>query len=191
MKDKLMMVLFVLILGSILTTALVGVDGFTAPKIEKNTELRLKSSVLRALEVPYEQDEIEQAFANNVKTAEKNSITYYVAADGTYALPYEGSGLWGPIRGIMAMNPDLKEIAGLTIMEQEETPGLGSRIAEDEYLEDFVSKRFSPRLQMVSPGTADQENEIDSISAIRSTSSSCAGRRPHDLLVSAFMGRGP
>ncbi len=164
MKEKLMMVLFVLILGGILTTALVGVDGFTAPRIEKNAELRLKSSVLKALEIPYNDENIEQAFSNNVKTAEENGTAYYIAANGNYALPYEGSGLWGPIRGIIAMNPDLKKIAGLTIMEQEETPGLGSRIAEKEYLEEFKDKRFAPELEMVSPGSADEENEIDSIS---------------------------
>ncbi|MBN1686294.1 MAG: FMN-binding protein [Spirochaetales bacterium] len=164
MKDKLLLVLFVLILGSILTTALVGVDRFTAPKIEKNAEIRLKSSVLEALEVPYETETVEQSFADNVKIAEKNAVTYYIAANGDYALPYEGAGLWGPITGIIAMNPDLERISGLTIMQQEETPGLGSRIAEDEYLEAFVGKRFSPELHLVSPGTANDENEIDSIS---------------------------
>ena len=34
MKEKLLMLLFVVILGSILTTALIGVNGFTAPKID-------------------------------------------------------------------------------------------------------------------------------------------------------------
>jgi len=159
-----MMVLFVLILGSILTTALVGVDSFTAPKIEKNVEIKLKSSVLEALEIPYDLENVEQAFSNNVKIQEENGTTFYIAANGDYALPYEGAGLWGPIKGIIAMNPDLQEISGLTIMQQEETPGLGSRIAEEEYLADFAGKRFSPDLDLVSPGTADGENEIDSIS---------------------------
>ena len=164
MKDKLMMVLFVLILGSILTTALVGVNSFTTPKIEKNAEIKLKSSVLKALEISYQAEEVEQAFANNVKSAEKNGTAYYIAANGDYALPYKGAGLWGPITGIIAMNPNLERISGLTIIQQEETPGLGSRIAEKEYLEAFVGKRFSPHLDLVSPGTADEENEIDSIS---------------------------
>jgi len=164
MKDKIMMVIFVLILGSILTTALVGVDSFTAPKIEKNAEIKLKSSVLESLEIPFEIENVEQAFANNVKSEETNETAYFIAANGDFALPYEGAGLWGPIKGIIAMNSNLEEISGLTIMQQEETPGLGSRIAEEEYLANFSGKRFSPNLDLVSPGTADGENEIDSIS---------------------------
>ena len=35
MKEKLIMILFVLVLGSILSTALVSVDAYTAPLIEK------------------------------------------------------------------------------------------------------------------------------------------------------------
>jgi len=159
-----MMVLFVLVLGSILTTALVGVNGFATPKIEKNAEIKLKSSVLEALDITYDPGTVEQTFANNVKIEEKNGITFYVAANGVYAIPYEGAGLWGPISGIIAMSPDLEKISGLTIVHQEETPGLGSRIAEKNYLDAFVGKQFTPDLKLVSPGTAKGNNEIDAIS---------------------------
>lgn len=164
MKEKLLMILFVLILGSILTTALVGVNSFTAPKIEKNAVIKLKSSVLAALEIPFDIDSVEQTFANNIKPVTTGDITYYISANGDFALPYEGAGLWGPIKGIIAMNPDLARISGLTIMQQEETPGLGSRIAEDEYLAAFVGKQFTPVLEMVSPGKGGGNNQIDSIS---------------------------
>jgi Na+-transporting NADH:ubiquinone oxidoreductase subunit C len=164
MKEKLLMILFVLVLGSILTTALVGVNGFTAPMIEKNTEIKLKSNVLEALEISFEVETVEQTFANNVKPVMTGETTYYISANGDFALPYEGAGLWGPIKGIIAMNPDLARISGLTIMQQEETPGLGSRIAEDEYLAAFIGKKFTPSLDLVSPGKGGGENQIDSIS---------------------------
>jgi Na+-transporting NADH:ubiquinone oxidoreductase subunit C len=164
MKGKLLLVIFVLILGSVLTTALVGVNSFTAPKIEKNAEIKLKSSVLEALEIPYVIEDVEQTFANNVKPAEIGEVTYFISANGDYALLYEGAGLWGPIKGIIAMNPDLVSISGLTIMQQEETPGLGSRIADDEYLAAFIGKRFTPVLDIVAPGKGGGESQIDSIS---------------------------
>jgi Na+-transporting NADH:ubiquinone oxidoreductase subunit C len=164
MKEKLLMILFVLILGSILTTALVGVNSFTAPKIEKTAVIKLKSSVLAALEIPFDTDSVEQTFANNIKPVTTGDIAYYISANGDFALPYEGAGLWGPIKGIIAMNPDLARISGLTIMQQEETPGLGSRIAEEEYLAAFVGKQFAPVLEMVSPGKGGGNNQIDSIS---------------------------
>jgi Na+-transporting NADH:ubiquinone oxidoreductase subunit C len=164
MKDKLLMILFVLVLGSILTTTLVGVNNFTTPIIQKNEEIKLKSNVLNALDIEYDVESVEQTFLNNVKTVEKNDTTYFISANGDYALPYEGSGLWGPITGILAMGPDLISIAGITIMHQEETPGLGSRIAEVPYLEAFVGKRFSPALELVQPGKGGGNTQIDSIS---------------------------
>ncbi len=164
MKENLLMIVFVIVLGSILTTALVGVNNFTAPMIAKNIEIRLKSNVLEALKIPFEAETVEQTFANNVKPVTVGDATYYISANGDFALPYEGAGLWGPIEGIIAMNPDLIRISGLTIMQQEETPGLGSRIAEDEYLAAFIGKRFTPTLDLVSPGKGGGDNQIDSIS---------------------------
>ena len=70
------------------------------------------------------------------------------------------------------MNPNLVDISGLTIMQQEETPGLGSRIAEDEYLRMFVGKRFAPALELVAPGKGSGDTQIDSIA--RATMSSKA-----------------
>ena len=164
MKEKLLMILFVLVLGSILTTALVGVNSFTAPKIEKNAEIRLKSNVLEAFEIPFDLETVDQTFTNNIKAVMAGEVPYYISANGDLALPYEGSGLWGPIKGIIAMNPDLVRISGLTIMQQEETPGLGSRIADDEYLAAFAGKQFTPELKLVSPGKGGGKNQIDSIS---------------------------
>lgn len=164
MKDKLMMIVFVLVLGSILSTALVGVNNFTTPLIEKNEELRLKSSVLDALEIVYDESNIEQTFTNNVKITEKDETTYFISANGDFALPYEGNGLWGPILGIIALSPDLQSITGLTIMQQEETPGLGSRIGEAPYLAMFIGKRFAPDLELVSRGKGGGNSQIDSIS---------------------------
>ena len=164
MKERLLMLVFILVLGGILTTALVIVDYYTAPMIEKNAAITLQSSVLDSLDVAYDSSEVETAFSTNVDSIEAGGRTYYRAGDGRLALPYEGSGLWGPIIGILAMDPDLDRISGLTIMQQEETPGLGSRIAEDAYLDAFVSKRMTEGLKLVPPGRADGEDEIDSIS---------------------------
>ena len=69
MKEKFLMVLFVLVLGSILTTALIGVNGFTAPMIEKNVEIKLKSSVLAALEIPFEIETVEPQLGGQARSS--------------------------------------------------------------------------------------------------------------------------
>jgi len=170
MKDKILMIVFVLVLGSILTAALVAVNFYTTPIIEKNEEIATKSSILKALNIPFNQGEVEQIFADNVDEKQKDGITYYVAKDNNIAFPYSGSGLWGPIEGIIAVQPDFERLQGITIIRQEETPGLGSRIGEAPYLAQFEGKRFSEGLKLVQPGRSSQDNEIDSITGATMTS---------------------
>ena len=169
MKDKILMIVFVLVLGSILTTALVAVNYVTTPVIEKNEEIATKSSILEALSISFAPGEVEEVFSANVERREQDGQGYYVAENGEIAFPYSGPGLWGPIEGIVAIRPNFETLAGVTISRQEETPGLGSRITETEYLEQFEGKRFADGLELVQPGRSSADNEIDSITGATMT----------------------
>ena len=74
MKERIIMVVFILILGSVLTTALVVVDNFTAPKIKANEEKKLQVNLMKIFDIPFnEKDEnsIKQTFTENVEVVEK------------------------------------------------------------------------------------------------------------------------
>lgn len=163
MKDKIFMFVFIIILGSVLTTVLVAVESYTTPTIERNAELKRKSSILQALEIPYNIESIEQVFLDNIRGRGTDDEKYYIVEDGRLAFLFGGSGLWGPIAGVMAMDGDMRNIKRVEIMHQEETPGLGGRIAEREFLDRFNEKIFAPVLALVPEGKAVAENEIDSI----------------------------
>ena len=164
MKEKLLMILFVLVLGSVLSTALVSVDAYTAPLIEKNKVRKLRISILKALDITYSKDKVDEVFSENVTKKNQGEKEFYVAeASGDIAFEILGSGLWGPIHGIIALRSDLKTIKGITIIRQEETPGLGGRIAEADFLNKFEAKTILPRLIIQSPGKASGNNEIDGI----------------------------
>ena len=164
MKEKLMMILFVLILGTVLSTALVRVDAFTAPLIEKNKVRKLRISILEAMDIPYSKDKVDEVFSGTVAAKKQGQREFYVAqTGGDIAFEIYGSGLWGPIQGIIALGPDLKTIKGITIIHQEETPGLGGRIAEADFLDRFKAKNVLPRLIIQPPGKAGGNNEVDGI----------------------------
>ncbi|MHC4685403.1 MAG: FMN-binding protein [Planctomycetota bacterium] len=164
MKEKLSMILFVLILGSVLSTALVSVNAYTAPLIEKNKVKKLRMSILKALGIAHFEDKVDEAFSDNVATKTLGQREFYVAeTSGDIAFEIYGSGLWGPIHGIVALLADLKTIKGITIIHQEETPGLGGRIAETDFLDRFKAKKVFPRLIIQPPGKAVAENEVDGI----------------------------
>ncbi len=163
MKDKIMMIVFVLILGTILASILVGVDAFTEPKIAKNEKIKELSTILNTFGIEFSEDTIEKAFSDNIETISFPNISVYRVASGELAFPFEGSGFQGPIIGIVVMDPDLKTINGVGIKYQEETPGLGSRISEKEFLDSFMGKKFDPELVLVGAGKSVEKSEVDGI----------------------------
>lgn len=165
MKEKISMIVFVLILGSVLTTALVAVDHYTDPRIKKNQAFKIKTRVLEALDIAYTKDNLEEKFLNNVEEKKIEEKSFYVSQDGSIAFEITGSGLWGRISGVLAVSaPDLETIKGITITHQEETPGLGGRIVEDEFLNRFKGKKLLPALTILPANKkAVGENEVDGI----------------------------
>jgi Na+-transporting NADH:ubiquinone oxidoreductase subunit C len=60
------------------------------------------------------------------------------------AFPFAGVGFWARITGLMALTPDLAKVTGMVILEQAETPGLGGRIAEKDWLGRFQGLNVAP-----------------------------------------------
>ena len=61
-----------------------------------------------------------------------------------YAFEVSGRGLWAPITGLMALTPDLDKVIGIVFTEHKETPGLGGRISEDWFQQQFRGLDVSP-----------------------------------------------
>lgn len=59
-----------------------------------------------------------------------------------YVIPIQGKGLWDVIKGYLALEPDLNTVMGITFYEHKETPGLGSRITEDWFKNQFIGKKI-------------------------------------------------
>ncbi|MEK6728084.1 MAG: FMN-binding protein [Candidatus Omnitrophota bacterium] len=162
--------IFVLVMGTVSGAMLVGISAFTSPLIQKNEEFRLKSAILDVLEIPHEKPTVVKIFDEQVKIIKKGNYTFYNATDGSLAFEFRGPGLWGPVVGIISLEKDLKTIRKIKVTYQEETPGLGSRIAESNYLKQFKSKEFSPRLVFVPEGKASGKNQVDAITGATGSS---------------------
>jgi Na+-transporting NADH:ubiquinone oxidoreductase subunit C len=170
-----MMIVFVLVIGTILTASLIAVDFYTTPVIEANEQLRTKTSILTALGIPFETEEAEEVFSSRVMEQSSGDTTYYVSKTRDLAFAFEGAGLWGPITGIIALKPDRRTLKAVTIIEQEETPGLGGRIAEPGYLALFEDRPFLPELRSTAPGKGGGPTDIDSITGATMTSDAFVG----------------
>lgn len=89
-------------------------------------------------------------------------------------LPVYGRGYQSTIHAYLALQQDLNTVAALQIIEQAETAGIGSRIAEPDWLARWSGRVVSDRDGVirlgVADGTATGEFEVDAIAgATRST----------------------
>jgi Na+-transporting NADH:ubiquinone oxidoreductase subunit C len=94
-----------------------------------------------------------------------------------YVFDITGSGLWGTMQGFVGLTPDLKKIVNFVIYQQVETPGLGARISEMWFRNQFAGKtleengKFAP-YTLVPEGAKAGPDEIRQITGATITSSS-------------------
>ena len=173
------------VLGVVCALLLTGAASFTAPYQEANAKAEEVLNILLVLKVPLEPDtsakQLGEVFKNNVDEEQYGGITTYVysspEAQGqiqAIALRFSGPGLWGPIKGFLALEQDKKTIRGVTFYEQEETPGLGGEIVTEGFRKSFVGKTIHDKddnvgIVICKPGSAKQQNEIDGITGATMT----------------------
>lgn len=116
----------------------------TADTISFNKESELRYSILYIFDMlPKGEDpqEIESVYNKNVvekKFGDKSGYALLIGGkEKAYAIKVDGSGLWGSIDGFIGLNEDFTQIIGIDFVNQSETPGLGGRISEKAYKEQY------------------------------------------------------
>ncbi|HOI46890.1 MAG TPA: FMN-binding protein [Bacilli bacterium] len=174
MKPYFRMIFFVLIMGAITSIFLVGMDALTKDRILANQEAELKSTILDAYNISYNLTNIHTVFDSSVTKETRDGITFYIdQVSGSVSYVFEGGGVWGPIIGVITLQNDFETIVKITILQQEETPGLGGVVAETQYLANFIGKKMLPSIQIIKNAT-DSPNEVNAISGATRTSNAFA-----------------
>ena len=151
MKGSLYSLLFAALLGAVCAGLLTAARELTAARRDANAQAERIRHVLDALGVAYEAEgepkQLIQAYEKNVRTAKRNNVEFheYVGSDGTVraaAVLFAGKGLWGPIKGVLALEPDRRTVRRITFYQQEETPGLGGEIATRGFTKQFDGQKI-------------------------------------------------
>ena len=149
MKGSLYTLFYAAALGAVCALLLSGAGWATAERIEKNARAEEVRNILGVLDVPTEVGasarRLVEIFEENVRKETHGEASLYVYRDGAgavaaVAVTLGGPGLWGPIEGFLALEPDMRTIRGVTFHKQEETPGLGGEIASEEFRDRFRGK---------------------------------------------------
>lgn len=99
-------------------------------------------------ELGIEKDKIE--LVSNLKPVDKaikagkcNTLPVYKFKGNVSVIPVYGAGLWGPIWGYIAFEPDGKTIKGAYFDHESETPGLGAKIKDEAWFrEKFTGRKI-------------------------------------------------
>ncbi|MCK7488162.1 MAG: FMN-binding protein [Bacillus subtilis] len=140
MKEYLKMIVFVLIMGILTSGLLVGMDALTAERIAENESADIKTTIMDAYGIAYTTTNLHDVFQNSIDVVTSGEYTFYVdRVSGAVSFEFIGGGVWGPISGVITLKSDFVTIQSIAVLDQEETPGLGGRIAEPDILGRFVN----------------------------------------------------
>ncbi|MBL8965559.1 MAG: FMN-binding protein [Spirochaetaceae bacterium] len=142
-------VLFTFVACAAFIAPLALANEFTKPRVEANRLFATHSAVLRAFGIAYaDPADAEAKYASLVRPegSGTDAPPYRATIEGIpcVAVRRTGSGLWGSITMIVAADERGERLRGVEILDQVETPGLGGRIDEPWFKEQFRGELLGP-----------------------------------------------
>lgn len=151
-------VVYAAVLSALFTGGIIAVDQIMKPRIQRNEDLSDQKAIIEVFALTQVEkltdEQVAELVASRVRYPgaitdpqsgqEYQLITAYDRdADDPgaeligYAFPIQGMGFWATIRGFMAVDADIERVVGIAFTAHAETPGLGGRITERQWREQF------------------------------------------------------
>lgn len=135
-----------------------GKDNVNDIQVASTADLKKQNDIIKKIDAG--QTELLSSLSLPVYVFDINGKTINV-------IPCYGAGLWGPIWGYIAVAADGKTITGAVFDHKGETPGLGAKITEDAFEDQFSGKVFADgetRFEVIKGGANGAESGVDAIS---------------------------
>lgn len=147
----------------------------------------------------YDKKDIREVFQNNI-TVEKKVPSWESQPAGTHTVSVQPKGAGGKklfkyvkdgkLQGVgfvetkmgygynksstislfICVESDLETLKGIEVLDHSETPGLGGRMTEEQFKNQFIGKKLKPPLIVVRGKKAEASNEVDAITGATNTS---------------------
>jgi len=181
-------VAFMVVVTAAFSAAVTLVHVVSAERIRTNEALAERRQILLALDLTNDFELTGEAardlFTRRVTELSWDGRTVYAATDDggaiqTCAFPIGGKGFWGPIHGYLGISPDGATVRGIAFTKHGETPGLGGRIDEPWFRDQFKGKDVSGDTKdlYIRFVALDRELESDSVHAITGATRTSAAVR--------------
>ena len=186
MRKRLFSVLYMFLITLCFTSMVSGIKFLNEERIERNQRVKLQRIILKVLDISGDEgsseEDLVRMFEKRVRGIQVKGKTLYAAyqKDGRtlkgYAFPVGGPGFWGPIYGMVAVDPKASQILGISFYKHSETPGLGGRMTESWFTDQFAGLKLEPinedrKIFFLRPaGTPQGPNDLDAITGATQTS---------------------
>ncbi len=170
MLKDLKIVLFMGILSSI-SILMLSLGNTVYIEASKKAFHKLYEQIMDNYGLDYTKETLLEEFHKNFKEEKVGSSIYYVSKSvnvNSVVFKAEGPGLWSMLELLLTVDSERTSLTRLEVLSQAETPGLGARMSEPEFLEQFNNQLIRPQLNIVK--RASKKNEVDSITGATMTS---------------------
>jgi len=189
-------IVYAAVIAAVFTGAIMALHGVTQPIVERNEKLFEQKAMVELFGLGdvdalteqqivdlYEQRILPVVTTTDPQTGQEFEVYRAFGDDGRLigqAFSITGTGFWARIDGYLAVNPDMTRIIGITFLQHQETPGLGGRITERAWREEFAGLDFTPGPggqaihiggDAPEPGSQRFGRHVDAISGATGTSS--------------------
>lgn len=166
MNVSIKMILVLTLIGTISGGLLSIWNDFTAPKIEAYRLQELKAAISDVLP-PHDSYEETKIGGTTLYVGKKNNVNEPVGI----AFRAIGSGFQGKISIMVGITPNFEKLIGIKVLEQIETPGLGTKIVIDPskksdpywFPKQFKNVETSPAIEVVKNKKPTKPTEIQAI----------------------------
>ncbi len=157
MNKVIQMLLVLTSIGIISGGLLAVISEWADPLIAANQKAATEAAIFRVQPEGKSYKQIENVGFELYKVInEKNE-------DAGFALVYDGNGFSGKIRLIAGLSEDLSNISAIEILDQIETPGLGTKITEEPFTSQFLKLETNPKIEWIKGAEPTKPNEIQTI----------------------------
>lgn len=175
---------FMIAICAVFGTGIASVHYATLDMLIKNEKLHKNRSVCRVFNLSIagtSADAFQKAIDDNIGYEQiayqgRTWDVYKQKDTGNIGFVFSGTGFWDRITGIMVLAPDMSRVMNIQFLDQKETPGLGARIEESWFTDQFKGVLIAweqPVDKRIIVGTAPipgAKNRVDAVTGATQTS---------------------
>jgi Na+-translocating ferredoxin:NAD+ oxidoreductase subunit G len=157
MKTVIHMILTLTIIGVVAGGLLSLVSNWADPLIAANQKAETEKAIFLVNPEGKSYEPVANAGFEFYKVFDANKMLV------GYSLACEGNGFQGKIRMMIGLETDLNKIRSIEILEQVETPGLGTKVTEDPFRKQFNGLQTTLEVKWVKGMPPSNPNEIQTV----------------------------